>query len=158
MDSVLTGISLFFYSVPSFCLALALILFLTLAVFKTHFAAYQVAAHCLLLLTATIFWIRERSKYSTFIYVMLGYMALSAAIVSASTSPEYFVWLSWQSILVVSTAVWFRSRFIVVANFFIYLMLFAAYIILGGKIGLITLAGPVLEPMEELCLLFPGNF
>ena len=117
-----------------------LILFLTLAQFKEHFVAFQIAAHCLLLFTATIFWVRERSKYSTFIYVMLGYMALSAAIIAEFPTPDYFIWLSWQSILVVSTAVWFRSRFIVVANFFIYLILFAAYLVLAGKIGVITLS------------------
>ncbi len=117
-----------------------LFLFLTLAKFTEHFVGYQIAASFILLGIATLFWVRERSKYSTFIYAMLGYMALSAAIVAQFQRPDHFIWLSWQSIIVVSTAVWFRSRFIVVANFIIYLFLFGAYLILAGKIGIITLS------------------
>ena len=42
------------------------------------------------------------------------------AIIKASGVPELFVWLSLQSLVVVTTAIWFRSRFIVIANFLIY--------------------------------------
>jgi hypothetical protein len=59
---------------------------------------------------------------------MIGYAALSAAIVAQFPMPDFFVWLCWQSLLVVSTAVWFRSRFIVVANFVIYLIIFIAFL------------------------------
>jgi hypothetical protein len=52
--------------------------------------------------------------------------------------PEFFVWLSWQSVIVVSTAVWFRSRFIVVANFIIYLVVFIAYLSSSATVGLIS--------------------
>jgi len=74
------------------------------------------------------FWLRERSRVSTFLYAMTGYGALSVAIIKAAAVPEVFVWLSLQSVIVASTAVWFRSRFIVVANFLIYAVIVLAYI------------------------------
>ncbi|MBI2813998.1 MAG: DUF2339 domain-containing protein [Opitutae bacterium] len=77
---------------------------------------------------AVVFWLRERSRVSTFLYAMTGYAALSVAIMKASAVPEVFVWLSLQSVIVAATAVWFRSRFIVVANFLIYVAIVLAYI------------------------------
>ena len=79
---------------------------------------------------AVLFWVRERSRYSTFVFAMFGYLTLSATIVKVSASPQVFVWLSLESLVVVATAVWFRSRFIVVANFLIY-----AVIIIGYTVG-----------------------
>lgn len=48
-----------------------------------------------------------------------------------------FLWLSLQSLVVVATALWFRSRFIVVANFFIFLAIVLGYMVLndGGERG-----------------------
>ncbi len=93
----------------------------------------HVAASAVYLALATTFWVRERSRFSTFAYVMLGYMALSVAIVRAAQAPDLFVWLSVQSLIVVATAIWFRSRFIIVANFAIYLSIVIGYIIVGGE-------------------------
>ena len=78
---------------------------------------------------AVAYWVKRKSRYATFVFSMLGYMALSAAIVSRFTIVDSFVWLCWQSVIVLSTAVWFHSRFIVVANFFIYLSIFLAYLV-----------------------------
>lgn len=88
--------------------------------------SYAVAA-LVFLAIATAFWTRERSRLSTFVYSMTGYLALSVAITKFSEVPDVFVWLSMQSLLVVATAVWFQSRFIVSANFLIYLATIAGY-------------------------------
>lgn len=61
---------------------------------------------------------------------MTGYAALSVAIMKTSAVPEVFVWLSIQSVVVAATAVWFRSRFIMVANFLIYVAIILAYVFL----------------------------
>ena len=117
-----------------------LLTLLTLTAFKSSFAAWHVVASATYLAFATSFWIRARSKFRTFVYAMLGYVALSAAIVDTFAPPDVFVWLCWQSILVISTAVWFRSRFIVVANFVIYLVVFIAYLSLAGTVGTISVS------------------
>lgn len=117
-----------------------LLTFLTSTIFKSSFAAWHLAASGTFLGFAIAFWVKTRSKLSTFVYAMLGYVALSAAIVDSFALPDVFVWLCWQSILVISTAVWFRSRFIVVANFLIYLMVFTGYLSLAGTVGTISIS------------------
>jgi hypothetical protein len=112
----------------------------TLAGAGINIAAWQLAASVLYLMLAVLFWLRERSVYATFIYSMFGYMALSAAIVAQFPMPDLFVWLSWQSVIVVSTAVWFRSRFIVVANFIIYLTIFIAYLSSSATVGMVSVS------------------
>ena len=105
----------------------------TLARHGTIFAPAHLAASLVFLGLAVAFWVRERSHVSTFLYAMTGYMALSMAIIKATAAPDVFVWLSLQSVIVVTTAIWFRSRFIVVANFLIYLGIVLGYIVVAEK-------------------------
>ncbi len=112
----------------------------TLASPAIHVVTWQAGASVLFLGLAMIFWIREKSVYSTFVYAMIGYAALSAAIIAQFPMPDFFVWLCWQSLLVVSTAVWFRSRFIVVANFIIYLVIFAAYLASSTTVSTVSVS------------------
>lgn len=88
---------------------------------------YSVAA-LMFLGAAVVFWLRERSRLSTFAYSMTGYLALTLAITKFSAIPNVFVWLSMQSLVVVATALWFQSRFIVSANFAIYLATIVGYL------------------------------
>lgn len=101
------------------------------AIFRASFAAAQAAASLTWLALAVLFWAREQSRVSTFLYAMTGYLALSLAIIKAAPAPGVFVWLSLQSVVVVATAVWFRSRFIVVANFLIYVAIVLAYMVVA---------------------------
>jgi hypothetical protein len=97
--------------------------------YRTEFFAANIAASLVLLGLAVMFWVREQSRFATFVYAMTGYAALNMALIKAIGIPDLFVWLSVQSLLVVTTAIWFRSRFIIVANFLIYLMVVICYII-----------------------------
>jgi hypothetical protein len=99
----------------------------------------QLLASGIFLAIAILFWVRKRSLYSTFVYAMLGYTALSVAILAWFDAPDRFIWLSLESILVISTAVWFRSRFIVVANFVIYLLLFFAFLLVATEISVVSI-------------------
>lgn len=112
----------------------------TLAGPNSSIAFWNTAASLVFLALSIAFWVRLRSVYATFVYAMLGYAALSAAIVARFPMPDFFVWLCWQSILVISTAVWFRSRFIVVANFVIYLMIFGAYLFAAPSVSSISVS------------------
>jgi len=105
----------------------------TLARFGAIFTAAHLVASGVFLGLAVAFWVRERSRVSTFLYAMTGYMALSMAIIKASAVPDVFVWLSLQSVVVVTTAIWFRSRFIVVANFLIYAMIVLGYVFVAER-------------------------
>ena len=122
-----------FLSFGLFCL-------ITLSMKQQYLTGYYLLASIIFLTIAIAFWLREKSRYSTFIYAMFGYLALSIAIITEFNSPELFILLCWQSLLVVSTAVWFRSKFIVVANFVIYLIIFIAYLAVEGKVNLISIS------------------
>ncbi len=113
--------------------AYAVFLLLTLISFRNLATPAHLLAFAVLLSLAIAFWIREKSRYSTFVYALLGYAALSAAILKAFNPPGVFVWLSLESIVVVATAVWFRSRFIVVANFVIYLCVMVGYLFTASQ-------------------------
>lgn len=101
----------------------------TFAGFRGELGFLQIAAFAMFLGLAALFWIRIQSHVATFLYAMTGYLALTVAIISWATAPGMFVWLSLQSVVVVATAVWFRSRFIVVANFLIYVAIVLAYLV-----------------------------
>ncbi len=120
--------------------ALGLLLFLTLAVYPAHIALWHLLISIVLLVLSVLFWVRGRSKYLTFVYSMLGYGALSTAIIAQFVMPDFFVWLCWQSILVLLMAVWFRSRFIVVGNFVIYLLVFIAYLVTAGRVSAVSIS------------------
>jgi hypothetical protein len=89
-----------------------------------------------LLSLAAIHWTKQKSKFSTFLYSMLAYAALSVSIILTFSSPNYFIWLCWQSLAVVSTALWFRSKFIVLANFFIFILIALAYFATTGGLDI----------------------
>ena len=117
-----------------------LFLILTLTKFRDHLALDHYLISVLFLFLAILFWKKEKSKYATFFYAISGYTALSVAILAQFPIPDSFVWLSWQSLLVISTAIWFRSKFIVLANFIIFTIIFITYLILEGTVDLVSLS------------------
>lgn len=98
-----------------------------------HFGPAHLAAAVVLLGLALAFWKRVRSQITTFFYAMTAYLALSVALAKLVPVPELFVWLSAESLLVVATALWFRSKLIVVGNFFVYLGIVAAYMAVAAS-------------------------
>lgn len=122
--------------------------FITTTKFSSEITVSFIAATILFLLLAFLFWKKGRDKYSIFFFSILGYIALSISFMNAFKIPEIFIWLSWQSILVVSTAILFRSKIIIVANFLIYLMIVLGTLILSSdsaisfvNIGVVSLLG-----------------
>ena len=101
---------------------------------------YNLLASIIFIGFAILFYTKKSSRTATFYYAMTGYAALSVAIILQFDQPAFYIWLCWQSLLVVSTAVWFRSKFIIVANFFIYLLIFFAFLILSGATSGISLS------------------
>ncbi len=117
-------------------------LFLLITILSTPILGqvYNLLASVIFIGFAILFYTKKSSKTATFYYAMTGYAALSVAIILQFDQPDFYVWLCWQSLLVVSTAVWFRSKFIIVANFFIFLLIFFAFLILAGVTSGISLS------------------
>ncbi len=110
-------------------LGYALFLLATAGGVPAVFAPAHLAAAGLFLGLGLAFWQSEESRIPTFCYAMTGYLALSMALIKLVPVPQLFIWLSGQSLLVVATALWFRSKLIVVGNFFIYLGIVLAYVL-----------------------------
>lgn len=121
-------------------LGFGLFLLLTLSSKSPQTPINHYIASAVFLTISALYWTKYKSQYSTFFYAIFGYTSLSVGIILMFSFPTYFVVLSWQSLLVISTAIWFRSKFIIVANFVIYLIIFIAFLILAGEVSLISLS------------------
>ncbi len=95
--------------------------------FQSNFAAIYLGVAAFFLLLSIVQWLTTHHQFSPAIYACFGYMALSVAIYGYARLPTSFLWLSLQSLLVVSMALWFRSRTLVVMNSLIYVSILLAY-------------------------------
>lgn len=120
--------------------AYGLFLLIGLTAMETGRAIAQLVAGGVFITIAVLFWVRERSRYSTFFFSMFGFGALSMAIILQSRQPDVFVWLSWQSLLVIAAALWFRSKIIVFTNFTIFLLIFLAYLASAPEANVVSLS------------------
>jgi hypothetical protein len=124
--------SIFFY---------LLLIGLTIAGNNTEFFGITFTIASIVFLSfSAFFWLKEKSKLITFILAMTGYLALSTAIVYEFRIPNAFIWLCWQSLIVISTAVWFKSKFIITANFFIYIIILLFYMMLANGFSYVSLS------------------
>jgi hypothetical protein len=101
-----------------------------------HLGLIHLAAFIVLMLLAVLFWTRQKSRFGSFIYAMSAYAALSTAIIASNTEPSFFILLCWQSIIVISTALWFRSKFIIVANVLIFAGILISYLLKVSLVGI----------------------
>ncbi len=67
-------------------------------------------------------------KITASIYAIYGFIAISVTIYGLFLFPKAYMLLSIQSFLVVSMALWFRSRFIVVMNTILFVLLMVFYL------------------------------
>jgi hypothetical protein len=110
------------------CLGCSAVLgFAAVVIFPQELATIALAACTLLLACSVLQWLKTREQFAATVYACFSYMALSIAIYKFSPVPDAFVWLALQSFLVVSMALWFRSRTLVVVNAAIYFGMLIAY-------------------------------
>jgi hypothetical protein len=74
------------------------------------------------------------SRFDSFFYVNFGFMALSIAVYGYSDLPGSFIFLAWQSLVVLAIAIWFRSNFIVLMNTALYTVILIAYLVTSKSI------------------------
>jgi uncharacterized membrane protein len=104
---------------------------LTALVVLTHlqekYPAIYLGVAGFFLLLSIIQWLKTRQQFAPAIYASFGFMGLSLAIYGYEKIPIAFLWLSLESLLVVSMALWFRSRTLIVMNSIIYVNVLLAY-------------------------------
>lgn len=103
-------------------------------------AVFYLPASIMLVSISILHWVKQRSKFSTFFYSIFGYMFLSLAIIASVSSPDLYIVLGWQSLIVISMAVWFRSKIIVLANFMIFIFTLIAFLFTQSEFSLISIS------------------
>ena len=76
-------------------------------------------------------WIRTNEQLGAAIYACFSFVALSIAIYEFAAMPLSFLWLAFQSLFVVSIALWYRSKILVVVNSLIYIGILIGYLALS---------------------------
>lgn len=74
-------------------------------------------------------------KHVSALYALYSFVVLSATVSVYFKFPQAFMLLSLQSLLVVSMALWFRSRFIVIMNIVLFACILIAYLLLNESIN-----------------------
>ncbi len=121
------------------CLGFSLLAFLAVMThFPERYAAVYLGVAGLFLLISIIQWLKTHRQLAPAIYACFGFMALSIAIYGYAAIPTSFLWLSLQSLLVVSMALWFRSRFLVVVNSLIFIGILLAYLTTAPSSNLVN--------------------
>ncbi len=98
------------------------------AIYQSAFAGVCLACAAFFLAVSALQWLKTRQQLAAAIYACFGYIALSAAFYGYAGIPAVFLWLCLQSLLVVCMALWFRSRFLVVANSVVFLAILGIYV------------------------------
>ncbi len=106
--------------------------FLLAAIIITYFEKNYVpifsAITLLCILYAVILKLRCEIKIIASMYVLYGFLALSVAIFGIFGLPRSYALFALQSLLVVSFALWFRSRFMIIMNTILFLTLLIFYV------------------------------
>lgn len=79
-------------------------------------------------------------KFTPAFYALYGFVALSITIFGIYKLQYSFLLLSIQSLLVVSMALWFRSKIIIVMNLLLFLFLLATYHFITESVDIINIS------------------
>ncbi|MCF6353453.1 MAG: DUF2339 domain-containing protein [Cyclobacteriaceae bacterium] len=90
------------------------------------------------LLFAIILKLKSNRDFAPAMYACFGFMAFSIAIYGYFGLPNAYFLLVLQSFIVVSMALWFRSKIIVVANSLLFVSILFIYIIASESIDIIN--------------------
>ncbi len=108
--------------------------------YKNEMFVFDLILFIIFFFEAIILFKNKSDKYSVAVYSLTGYMSLSIALIVSTEVPLVFNFLIWQSIFVLSTAIWFQSKNIVVANFGMFITIFLAYFITASSFGIISIS------------------
>ncbi len=122
-------------------MSFSLILLMTIGAFyKDNYVLISSSIACFCLIYSVILKIKSNRNFAPATYACFGFMALSTAIYGYFGLPNAYFLLVLQSFLVVSMALWFRSKIIVIANSFLFASILLLYIITSDHLNSINFA------------------
>ncbi len=100
-----------------------------LSFFKDHYVLLtgSIALYCLIY--SVILQVRSNWKITAALYALFGFVTLSLTFYGLYGLPKAYFLFAIQSLLVVSMAIWFRSKFIVIMNSFMFFILLVGYLV-----------------------------
>jgi hypothetical protein len=111
-----------------------------LAFFKNNYIlpTASIAVYCMLY--SIVLKVRTNWKITGAIYALFGFMALSVSIFGIYNFPRAYYLLAIQSFLVVSMAIWFKSKFIVIMNSLMYTLLLVLYLSTSDSVDVVNIS------------------
>lgn len=113
--------------------------FLLLLMVLRFFSTDYVNLFTVITISALIFSIILHSKsdwnFASAFYALYGFMAMSIALYGIFGLPGVYLLLSVQSLLVVSMALWFRNRLIIVMNSLLFLTILIIYLLSSKNVN-----------------------
>jgi hypothetical protein len=122
-DDYLIGVTLtngFFFTL--------LLLFVVVSFFSKDYQTLFAGITISCLVYSIILHSRSNWNFASAFYALYGFMAMSIALYGLVGLPKVYLLLSVQSLLVVSMALWFRNKLIVVMNSLLFMTILAIYL------------------------------
>lgn len=98
----------------------------------------SIALYCLIY--SIILQLRSNWKIIAAIYALFGFITLSVSIYGIYDFPHAYFLLAYQSLLVLSMAIWFRSKFIVIMNSLLFICILMIYLSTSSTENLINIS------------------
>ncbi len=117
-----------------------LLLLIIPAFYKENYSWIFSAIASFCLIVAVILKLTSSRNFAPATYACFGFMALSVAVYGYSGLPNVYFLLVLQSFLVVSMALWFRSKIIVVANSILFVSILIIYLITSESVDVTNFA------------------
>jgi hypothetical protein len=112
-----------------------LLIFVVLGFFSKNYVALFSVITVFCLGYSTILHSRSDWNFGSAYYALYGFMAMSIALYGLFGFPKVYLLLSVQSLVVVSMALWFRNKLIVVMNSLLFLTILIIYLISSKPIN-----------------------
>jgi hypothetical protein len=111
-----------------------LLLLVVLRFFNTDYVSLFTIITICCILYSVLLHSKSDWNFASAFYALYGFMAMSIAIFGLVGLPQVYWLLSVQSLIVVSIALWFRNRLIVIMNSFLFLTILTVYLLSSKSI------------------------
>jgi hypothetical protein len=106
-----------------------MLFFIVLSFFSTGYVLLFTGITLGCLAYSVVLHSRSEWNFASAFYALYGFMAMSIALYGMVGFPKVYLLLSVQSLIVVSMALWFRNRLIVIMNSLLFMLILAIYLI-----------------------------
>ncbi len=132
-DDFLSGITI----INGFLFTVLLLLIVLRFYYTNYVLLFSIISICSLIYS-TVLHSRSEWNFGSAYFALYGFMAMSIALYGLVGLPEVYLLLSVQSLIVVSMALWFRNRLIVVMNSLLFLTILSVYIFSSDPVNRIN--------------------